>query len=82
MNQVSQTHSSASTINTVSSKQRKFAPQFLAKTQYKDACNRHQSFVEACMEKANRSGGNCNDAFASWNACLAQDCGYTQRASE
>lgn len=71
-----------STSSTVSAEERKYTPQFLAKTEYKDACNSHQSFVEACMEKANRSGGNCNNAFASWNACLAKDCGYTQVASE
>ena len=46
-----------------------------------DACNVHQSFVVACLEKALSGGGDCNHAFSEWNACLAKDCGFTTTSS-
>jgi hypothetical protein len=43
---------------------------------HRNICDVQQATVISCLEKANISGGNCNDAFANWNHCLAKSYGY------
>lgn len=56
----------------------KFVPQLLGE-QNLNVCDAHQALVVACMAKADKSGGNCNDAFSKWNTCIAKDCGFIHR---
>jgi Predicted solute binding protein len=39
-------------------------------------CDLQQSSVISCLEKVAGGDGNCNDAFAKWNDCLAKGYGY------
>ena len=82
MDQVRRRYSDNSTSSEIHAVEKKFVPQYFAQTENQDACNSHQAYVVACMEKANRDGTNCNHAFTKWNACLAKDCGYTRAAAE
>jgi len=57
----------------------RFVPQLLQEGEYsRNICESQQALVVRCMEITSASGGNCGEAFAQWNKCLAKDCGYYQ----
>ena len=58
----------------------RFVPQLLQEGEYsKTICESQQKIVVRCMERTSSFGGNCGEAFAKWNKCIAKDCGYYQK---